>query len=67
MNRDSGAGFFTGLIIGAVIGAAVGMLYAPRAGEETRKFVKEKVSRAGEAASKTAGRVKETIGRRMNK
>ena len=42
MNRDSGTGFFTGLIIGAFIGVVVGFLYAPQSGTETRGLVKEK-------------------------
>lgn len=61
MSKDSGAGFFTGLIIGAVIGLAVGFLYAPQSGDETRRLVKEKASALKERAAKVAGRVRETM------
>lgn len=61
MSKDSGAGFFAGLIIGAVIGLAVGFLYAPQPGDETRRMVKEKASSIKEQAAKVAGRVRETM------
>ena len=60
MSRDSGAGFFSGLLIGAVIGLAVGFLYAPQPGQETRKLVKEKVASVKDAASKAANKMRET-------
>jgi len=59
MSKDSGGGFFTGLMIGAVIGLAVGFLYAPQPGNETRRIVKEKMSTARENASSAASRLKE--------
>ncbi|MCX6004562.1 MAG: YtxH domain-containing protein [Chloroflexi bacterium] len=61
MNRDSGAGFFAGLIIGAVIGVAVGFLYAPQSGPETRRIAKEKAVAVKDAAAKAVGRVKEKM------
>jgi gas vesicle protein len=65
MNRDSGAGFFAGLLIGAVIGLAVGFLYAPQSGDETRKIVKEKVASARDVASKAASKVREAAERKF--
>ncbi len=61
MNRDSGAGFFTGLLVGAVIGGAVALLYAPQSGPETRRLVKEKALEVKEKAAKAAGKIKESV------
>ena len=67
MNRDSGAGFFTGLMVGALIGVVVGFLYAPQSGTETRRIVKEKATRLKEGASGVAGKVKDAVQSRMAK
>jgi len=61
MNRDSGSGFFAGLIVGALIGAAIALLYAPQPGADTRRVVKEKVGVARDAVVKAAGRTKDTV------
>jgi gas vesicle protein len=61
MNKDSGAGFFAGLIIGAVIGVALGFLYAPQSGPETRKMVKEKAASVKDATSRQISRIKEKM------
>jgi gas vesicle protein len=52
----SGA-FWTGLLIGAAIGAAVGMIYAPKAGEETRENVTEGVRKFRDMASERGRRL----------
>jgi gas vesicle protein len=65
MNKDSGAGFFTGLIVGALIGVVVGFLYAPQSGTETRKIVKEKAAGLKEGASAAAGKVREVVHSRV--
>jgi gas vesicle protein len=69
MNKDSGAGFFTGLIVGAIIGLSVGYLYAPQPGTETRRILKEKMGtvkeKAKETASRAASRIKERVSQRM--
>ncbi len=41
-DKDSGGSFLIGFIIGAVAGIAIGLLYAPKAGRETRAILKEK-------------------------
>ena len=61
MDRDSGSGFFTGLMMGALIGVVVGFLYAPQSGTETRRLVKEKTRDVKEKASRAAGRVKDVV------
>jgi len=65
MTKDSGSGFFTGLIMGALIGVVVGFLYAPQSGMETRRLVKEKTEVVKEKASKAARRVKEVVQSRL--
>jgi len=65
MNKDSGAGFFTGLLVGALIGVVVGFMYAPKSGTETRRIVKEKVATLREGASGAAGKVKDAVQSRM--
>jgi len=65
MNKDSGSGFFTGLLVGALIGVVVGFLYAPQSGTETRRMVKEKVTTLKEGASGVAGKVKDVVRSRM--
>ena len=65
MNKDSAAGFFTGLIVGALIGVVVGFLYAPQSGTETRRMVKEKAATLKERASTAAGKVKDAVHSRV--
>ncbi|MFA5065683.1 MAG: YtxH domain-containing protein [Dehalococcoidia bacterium] len=65
MSKDSGAGFFTGLLVGALIGVVVGFMYAPKSGTETRRIVKEKVANLREGASGVAGKVKGAVQSRM--
>ncbi|MDD5127158.1 MAG: YtxH domain-containing protein [Dehalococcoidales bacterium] len=58
-NRESGMGFFIGLLTGAVIGAALGFLYAPRTGKETRELVKERAGEVREKVSEMAEKSRE--------
>jgi gas vesicle protein len=45
------------VLIGAAIGAAVGMVYAPKAGEETREEVTEGVRKFKDMASERGRRL----------
>jgi gas vesicle protein len=65
MTKDSGSGFFTGLIMGALIGVVVGFLYAPQSGTETRRLVKEKTEVVKEKAARAAKRVKDVVQSRL--
>jgi gas vesicle protein len=65
MTKDSGSGFFTGLIMGALIGVVVGFLYAPQSGTETRRLVKEKTEVVKEKAAGAAKRVKDVVQSRL--
>ena len=58
MSRDSGAGFFTGLLIGAVIGLALGFLYAPQEGQETRRLFREKAAGMRDAANRASQKIR---------
>ena len=59
MNKDSGSGFFMGLVVGALAGLVVGFMYAPRSGTETRRVAKEKIANLKEGASTAAGTVRD--------
>jgi gas vesicle protein len=41
-DSSSGSALFTAFLLGAVAGAAIALLYAPAAGEETRRKLAEK-------------------------
>ena len=58
MSKESGTGFFAGLVVGAVIGLAIGFLYAPRPGAETRHIAKEKLASFGEIDKSRLERLK---------
>ena len=58
-NKDTVVGFAIGFSLGAVIGLTAGFLFAPRAGENTRKLFKEKATSVPERAREiTADRKK---------
>ncbi len=65
MSRESGTGFFAGLVVGAVIGLAIGFLYAPKPGEETRHILKGQLASFGETAEKTTEKVKDSLKSKM--
>ncbi|MDW7738652.1 MAG: YtxH domain-containing protein [Bacillota bacterium] len=56
--KESAIKILSGLAIGALIGGVVGVLYAPKAGKETRHEIAEKVK---ETAAATREKVKETV------
>jgi gas vesicle protein len=51
------ARFFIALGIGAAAGAAIALLYAPQAGEKTRRQLRRGVEDAGERIRDSAGNV----------
>ena len=61
MSSQSGSNFAIGFLIGAVVGAALGILYAPKAGRETRTLLKEKVEGVPEKAKETAKKATQRI------
>ena len=48
-----------GFLLGAVVGVAIGLLYAPRAGIETRHFLAEKAEEVKEKVNEAVDVVKE--------
>ena len=48
-----------GFLLGAVVGVAIGMLYAPRAGIETRHMIAEKADEVKEKVNEAVDMVKE--------
>ncbi len=56
----SGFGYF---IAGLGIGAAIALLVAPRTGEETREFLREKADKGRDYVKEHSGEVRETARR----
>ncbi len=48
-------------IIGAAAGAALGLLYAPREGRETRKYLRERAAQMRDQAKDTAIKVRDAM------
>src|SRR5262245_23873018 len=40
--RRGGGGFVSGFLFGGLLGAALGVVFAPRAGEETRRLIRDR-------------------------
>ncbi len=56
--KETALKVLSGLAIGTVIGGVIGILFAPKAGKETRQEISEKVK---ETAAVTGEKVKETL------
>jgi len=56
--ENRGVDFLLGFITGALVGAAVALIFAPQSGEETREYLKEKVSGVKEKVEEFATEVK---------
>ena len=56
--KETALKVLSGLAIGTVIGGVIGILFAPKAGKETRQEISEKVK---ETAAVTGEKVKETV------
>jgi len=57
--KEGGNSFLIGFIIGAIAGTAIGILYAPKAGKETREMLKEKANELKEKAGDLISRVRD--------
>lgn len=51
---------FPSFIIGVALGAVAGMLLAPRRGEETRKYLRERSTKGLDTLNQQAGKLLET-------
>ena len=59
--EDGGGSFLMGLLAGTVLGAGLGMLFAPKAGSETRRQLTEQASRLRTTANDTYSQATEKI------
>ena len=59
MARDEGGSGFIWFLAGLGIGAIVGVLYAPKSGEETREYLRQKGEEGRDYMVNQAGRVRE--------
>jgi len=59
--EDGGGSFLMGLLAGTVLGAGLGMLFAPKAGAETRKQLSEQANRLRSTAGDTYQQAAEKI------
>ena len=62
--EDGGSSFLMGLLAGTVLGAGLGMLFAPKAGSETRRQLSEQANKlrstAGDTYNQATERVQQT-------
>ncbi len=56
--QDSGIGSF---LLGVTVGVGVALLFAPRAGEDTRRLIGERARRAGESVRDTVADVSDRV------
>lgn len=60
-DRNSGATFLIGFIAGSMLGAGLALLFAPKAGEETRREVAERAQRATDKAREGLGSASDRV------
>ena len=49
------------LLIGASVGAGIALLYAPKAGKDTRRMLRRKAEDAREAIAEAGGQIRDTL------
>lgn len=59
--EDGGSSFLMGLLAGTVLGAGLGMLFAPKAGSETRRQLSEQANRLRTSAGDTYNQASERV------
>jgi len=62
MDRTSGNGLLTGLLVGTAIGIGLGLLYAPRTGIETREMLRKRAEEMKDRAGSFGNSVREKVG-----
>jgi YtxH-like protein len=65
--EDGGGSFLMGLLAGTVLGAGLGMLFAPKAGSETRRQLSEQANRLRSTADQTYHQATEKISQASEK
>src|SRR5689334_8046771 len=64
--EDGGGSFLMGLLAGTVLGAGLGMLFAPKAGAETRRQLSEQANRLRSTANETYSQASDKINQTYN-
>jgi gas vesicle protein len=64
--EDGGGSFLMGLLAGTVLGAGLGMLFAPKAGAETRRQLQEQATRLRSTANDTYNQASEKLNQTYN-
>jgi len=58
--KDEGASRLAWFLTGAIIGASIAILYAPKSGKDTRRFISKKTQQGYEAVSETGKDIADT-------
>ena len=66
-NQGNGGGFVSGLLFGAAVGAALGVIFAPRAGSDTRRQIAESGKTLREGALRTYEQARDGANSAVNK
>jgi gas vesicle protein len=64
--EDGGSSFLMGLLAGTVLGAGLGMLFAPKAGADTRRQLSEQANRLRSTANDTYNQATEKVHQTYN-
>jgi len=64
--EDGGGSFLMGLLAGTVLGAGLGMLFAPKAGSETRRQLSDQATRLRSTANDTYQQASEKMHQTYN-
>jgi gas vesicle protein len=64
--EDGGGSFLMGLLAGTVLGAGLGMLFAPKAGSETRRQLSEQATKLRTTAADTYSQTSEKVHQTYN-
>lgn len=64
--EDGGGSFLMGLLAGTVLGAGLGMLFAPKAGADTRRQLSEQATRLRSTAGETYHQASEKVHQTFN-
>jgi gas vesicle protein len=64
MDRDNS---FTSFLLGLGVGVGIGMLFAPKAGAETRQIIRDRAGEGGEYLKQRSGELKQKSSELMDK
>src|SRR5262245_61901882 len=58
---------FSSFLLGLGVGVGIGMLFAPKAGSETRQIIKEKANESGDYIKQRSGELRQSAGEMVDK